>query len=90
MVLLKSGVLLSNGKDATSHGAPYDYDARVPLILKGPGIRAGLYETPVMATSLAPTLGRLLEVPFSAAEDSLALEEALQPSDPMVSGKQRE
>ena len=55
-----------------------NYDARVPLILMGLGIRPGRYERDVLATDLAPTLGRLMGLDYPARKPSAVLEEALE------------
>jgi hypothetical protein len=81
LVLLKPGVLVADDGTSTGHSLPYDYDARVPMILVGSGIRPGSYDGPILTTCLAPTLGRLLGVPFSPGEDSRVLEEALANPD---------
>jgi hypothetical protein len=43
----------------TTHGSPWEYDQRVPLILHGAGIARGRYETASGPLDLAPTLARL-------------------------------
>jgi len=48
----------------STHGSPFYYDRWVPLILMGPGIRAGEEGRPVMPLSLAPTLADLAGIPF--------------------------
>jgi predicted AlkP superfamily pyrophosphatase or phosphodiesterase len=77
LVLLKPGVFLADDETSTGHSTPYDYDARVPMIFIGTGIRAGTFDSPILTTCLAPTLGRLLDVPFTPGEDSRVLQEAL-------------
>lgn len=80
MVLLKEGVVWIDKDTATSHNLPYDDDARVPLVLMGPGIKPGRYDAPVLATSLAPTLGVLLEVPLPARGPNRPLSDAFAPA----------
>ena len=46
----------------TTHGSPFTYDAHVPLIFMGPGIRAGKFYQTVAVNDLAPTLAAILEV----------------------------
>ena len=46
----------SNG---ATHGSPYDYDAHVPMIFMGPGVRPGRYDNQVAINDLAPTLAAL-------------------------------
>lgn len=40
----------------TSHGTPYPYDRRVPLVFYGPGLAAGRDHEPVTTLDLVPTL----------------------------------
>lgn len=61
------------------HGSPYDDDAHIPLILMGPGVRAGSYSQPVALNDLAPTLARLLRLPAPSASAGRELTEALVP-----------
>ncbi|MGH9261884.1 MAG: hypothetical protein ACRD08_18655, partial [Acidimicrobiales bacterium] len=62
------------------HGSPHDADAAVPLLLMGPGVRAGRYPARVGVVDLAPTLARLLDVPPLEPLDGRVLTEALQPT----------
>ncbi|MGH7673751.1 MAG: alkaline phosphatase family protein, partial [Gemmatimonadales bacterium] len=62
------------------HGSPHDPDAAVPLLLMGPGVRAGRYPARVGVVDLAPTLARLLDVPPLERLDGRVLTEALQPT----------
>ena len=49
-------------KDATTHGTTFSYDAHVPVIFMGQGIRAGRYLASVAVNDIAPTLATILEV----------------------------
>jgi len=57
------GCLLSYYDTGTSHGSPYDYDRRVPLVLFGPGVPPGRVAGPAATVDLAPTLAGLLGIP---------------------------
>jgi hypothetical protein len=46
----------------TSHGTPWNYDAHVPLILMGPGIRAGRYHRRAAVNDIAATVSTLLNI----------------------------
>jgi hypothetical protein len=46
----------------TTHGTTFSYDAHVPVIFMGPGIRAGYYYEPIAVNDIAPTLAAILEV----------------------------
>ena len=48
-------------KGAT-HGTTFSYDAHVPVIFMGPGVRPGKYHQPIAVNDIAPTLATLLEV----------------------------
>ncbi|MCW5981840.1 MAG: alkaline phosphatase family protein [Bryobacteraceae bacterium] len=46
----------------TTHGTAFTYDAHVPVIFMGPGVRPGLHHQPVRFNDVAPTLSALLEI----------------------------
>jgi predicted AlkP superfamily pyrophosphatase or phosphodiesterase len=52
----------------STHGSPYDYDQRVPVILFGAGIRAGRYSQTATPADIAPTLAHLAGVALPKAE----------------------
>jgi predicted AlkP superfamily pyrophosphatase or phosphodiesterase len=60
------------------HGTGYQYDTRVPLIISGPGVRAGEYLQPADPADLAPTLAFLAGVTLPSP-DGRVLVEALSP-----------
>ena len=63
--------------EAGSHGAPYDYDQRVPVSLFGGGIKAGRYDRAVTPADIAPTLARVAGIQMPKAEGRV-LAEALR------------
>jgi predicted AlkP superfamily pyrophosphatase or phosphodiesterase len=63
-------------RGGTSHGTPYYYDQRVPVILMGSGIRAGKYFGQATPADIAPTLAALCGITL-ATRDSRVLSEAL-------------
>jgi predicted AlkP superfamily pyrophosphatase or phosphodiesterase len=65
--------------DATTHGTAYQYDARVPIIFAGPGIRPGEYLTSASPADVAPTLAFVAGVTMAAAEGRV-LAEAIEPA----------
>jgi hypothetical protein len=65
-------------KTGTTHGTTFSYDAHVPLIFLGPGIRAGSYDEPVRINDVAPTLATLLEVETPAGSVGRVLSEMFQ------------
>jgi hypothetical protein len=46
----------------TTHGTPFGYDAHVPVIFMGDGIKAGRYNGVVAVNDIAPTVATILEV----------------------------
>lgn len=46
----------------TSHGTAFNYDAHVPVIFMGPGIKAGRYHQTIEVNDIAPTLATILGV----------------------------
>ena len=63
---------------AATHGSPYDYDAHVPLILYGAGIRAGRHARVARVVDIGPTLAQVLGVPPTERLDGRVLPEALR------------
>jgi Type I phosphodiesterase / nucleotide pyrophosphatase len=76
-ILVKPNYIFWSG-GGTTHGSPYDYDAHVPLIFMGVGVKPGRYDQRIRVNELAPTLGHLLGVPFKGDTKGRVLLEALQ------------
>jgi hypothetical protein len=55
----------SHGSVAT-HGSPWDYDRRVPILFWRPGFRGATLTVPVDTVDIMPTLAALIELPVSA------------------------
>ncbi|MEZ4452158.1 MAG: alkaline phosphatase family protein [Nannocystaceae bacterium] len=67
------GWLINTRPRGTSHGSPYDYDSRVPLIFFGAGIPRGEHPEPVKTVDVAPTLAELLGVTPTEPVDGTSL-----------------
>lgn len=52
----------------TGHGAPYNYDQRVPVLLMGPGIAPGEYFQAITPADIAPTLAALCGITLSTRD----------------------
>jgi hypothetical protein len=63
---------------SAQHGAPYDYDARVPVIFYGAPFRPGRYAGPARVVDMAPTLARVLGVRPTEPLDGRPLADALR------------
>lgn len=77
LFVLRRPYLLPQTARSTTHGTPYGYDARVPLLLYGRGIERGMFARPAEAVDLAPTLAELLRVSPPAGSEGRILAEAL-------------
>ena len=67
-VIVGENVLLYDQPVGTGHGTRWDYDARVPLVFWGRGVRAGRFNVPASPMDIAPTLGRLLGLDYAAGD----------------------
>jgi len=61
----------------STHGTPYWYDAHVPVIFMGPGIKPGTYSEPVAVNDIAPTLSDILGVDTPSGSMGRILSEIL-------------
>jgi len=61
----------------TTHGTPYSYDQRVPVLLMGFGIQPGEYFQSITPADIAPTLAALCGITL-ASRDGHVLAEALK------------
>ena len=66
----------------TTHGTPYAYDAHIPLVFMGPGIRHGRYDATVALNDLAPTVATLLAIETPSGSQGRVLNEILLPVAP--------
>jgi predicted AlkP superfamily pyrophosphatase or phosphodiesterase len=64
-----------------THGTPYDYDARVPVVFVGPSIRSGEYLQAITPADIAPTLAWFAGITLPRT-DGRVLHEALAPGAP--------
>jgi len=62
--------------NATTHGSPYPYDQRVPLVFLGGHIAKGHFNDTCSPADIAPTLSRITGVPLPTATGQV-LKEAL-------------
>ena len=62
-----------------THGTAFDYDAHVPVIFMGPGIRAGQYHESIAVNDIAPTLAAMLQIETPSGATGRVLSEILAP-----------
>ena len=70
-------VYMSSFPGGTGHGTAYDYDRHVPIVLMGPGVRAGTFPLESGPEDIAPTLAAILGLDYPREPDSRILSEAL-------------
>lgn len=88
VIVLKPYYLFEYGKNrGTTHGTPHSYDTHVPLLVMGPGIKAGSYDTRVAPQAMAFILARALAIdPPAGARAEFRPPEAMW-SESLVSRK---
>ncbi len=64
------------GSGGATHGTPYRYDQRVPVLLMGPALKAGRYYQDASPADIAPTLAAICGITL-ARQDGRILVEAL-------------
>lgn len=70
--------LVTSRPTGTSHGSVYRYDTHVPLIFFGGGIKAARSSRAVHTADVAPTLAKLLGIPYPETVEGLPLEEVVK------------
>jgi predicted AlkP superfamily pyrophosphatase or phosphodiesterase len=75
-ILLEPYWLLTNS--VSTHGSTYNYDAHVPVIFMGAGVKAGRYNGSVIVNDIAPTLATMLDVEIPSGSAGRVLTEMLQ------------
>ncbi|MBY0425767.1 MAG: alkaline phosphatase family protein, partial [Cytophagales bacterium] len=61
-LVLSQHTFFTSAATGTTHGSPYDYDTRVPVIITGKGIRPGRYGTKASVIDVFPTVSKLLDI----------------------------
>jgi len=67
--------LNTEAKTGTSHGSPYSYDTRVPIVFWGEKYGAKKVDRPVHTVDIAPTLAKILNIQAPMGLDGVVLEE---------------
>jgi hypothetical protein len=62
----------------TSHGTPYNYDAHVPIVFLGMGIKPGRYDMRIAVNDIAATLATMLDIEPPSGSSGRVLTEMLQ------------
>ena len=77
-VTLKPYWYIAGEPNPATHGTPHDYDAHVPVLFYGAGIKAGRYPEFTRVVDMAPTLAAILGVPPLERLDGHVLSAALE------------
>jgi hypothetical protein len=65
-------------KTGTTHGSWYPYDAHIPLVWMGWGVKAGKSHREVYMTDIAPTLAALLKIQMPNGSIGKVIEEVIK------------
>ncbi len=77
LMVLKPFHVLESEPRGTSHGTPYAYDAEVPLLLWGRGVRPGMWPQAARAVDVAPTVAALMELGAPASCEGSPISDVL-------------
>jgi arylsulfatase A-like enzyme len=75
---LQPYVIPADDPVGTTHGSPWSYDTRVPLLWLGPAITRGAQRGPASIADIAPTLCFLLGIPAPSGAQGRVLREMLR------------
>ncbi len=67
--------LITSSLTGTSHGSPYSYDTHVPVVFWGSDVTPKIVDRPIHTVDIAPTLAKMLDIPYPATIDGMSLEE---------------
>jgi predicted AlkP superfamily pyrophosphatase or phosphodiesterase len=73
LLRLERDAFVTDPEDAIAHGSVYEYDASVPLVFWGEGVKAGASTETVRVADLAPTAASLLGLEFKPEPASRVL-----------------
>ncbi|MBC8044804.1 MAG: alkaline phosphatase family protein, partial [Rhizobacter sp.] len=77
-IVVKPNTFFAFGQTGTTHGTPYDYDAHVPILICGAGIKQGCYNAAATIIDIAPTLCNVLGLPVPQGRTGRVLTEILE------------
>ncbi|MGA3246426.1 MAG: alkaline phosphatase family protein [Bacteroidota bacterium] len=67
--------LFTTSATGTSHGTPYSYDTHVPMLFMGKGIKPVTIAAPAHTVDIAPTIARIVGIPFPKTVDGIPRKE---------------
>jgi hypothetical protein len=69
-IIPKPNYLIWERLYGTGHGTPHEYDAHVPLLIYGPGIKAGVYKEAITPLATPAILAKLLSIKAPAKAEA--------------------
>jgi predicted AlkP superfamily pyrophosphatase or phosphodiesterase len=75
---LKPFIVPGREPTGTTHGSPWSYDTRVPLLWFGASVKPGVHRQPVSIADLAPTLAAILGITAPVGFQGRVLNEMLR------------
>lgn len=78
VMLIPFPATLTGGRTGTSHGSGYSYDAHIPLIFYGNGIKKGVSKKRYEIIDIAPTIANLLKIEAPNSSTGKIIDEALK------------
>ena len=78
IVLPREDCLFTTSATGTTHGTPYAYDTHIPMLFLGKGIRRGSITAPAHSVDIAPTIARIIGIPFPKTVDGVPRDELLR------------
>jgi arylsulfatase A-like enzyme len=75
---LKPYIVPGQEPTGTTHGSPWSYDTRVPLLWFGASVKRGTHAGPVSIVDIAPTLSTLLGIGKPSGSRGRVLREMLR------------
>jgi predicted AlkP superfamily pyrophosphatase or phosphodiesterase len=76
-VIPKPGFAFACESSGTTCGSPYNYDAQVPLIIYGNGLKPGTYANGSDPADISPTIANMLNINAPSLAEGRVLSEAL-------------
>jgi hypothetical protein len=75
---LRPYVVPGDDSTGTTHGSPWSYDTRVPVLWLGAAVRRGTYGGPVSIADIAPTMSSILGIDRPSGSRGRVLQEMLR------------
>ncbi|MFN5423386.1 MAG: alkaline phosphatase PafA [bacterium] len=76
-VVYNSGNFFTNSLVGATHGTPYAYDAHIPLLWMGWGVKQGVSNRTVYMSDIAPTIAALLKIQMPSGNIGSVIEEVI-------------